>query len=299
MAPAEGSDLNEFVATAPRRPQPRTTVNPKFEVPAGFEIVAEGGFDEQGIPRRLRCTADSMEMAFVPAGTFLLGIDGRSLEVGPQHAVFVDGFYMDVLEVSLKQYELFRVATLTTRKPATAVNPFDPPDFPALGISWRDAQNYAKWAGKELPTEAEWEYAARGTEGFEYPWGNGRPIWEADRRPGQIEPVGSHPNDRSLFGIMDMAGSAREWCADWYAPDTYLQAKTPDGSPPRNPLGAERPSIPNARVLKGAGASGWQLWARSYAAMKDQLPDVAVRCVLRVKLPVEDVAAPLVAPAVP
>jgi len=259
-------------------------------LPEGFTIVEDGGLDEQGIPLRILCEADGAEMAFVPGGGFIQGVDGQTPESGPAHVAYVDGFYMDILEATVKQYEEFRTATLNTRRPQRVLNEFDPPDYPALGVNWRDAGNYARWAGKELPTEAEWEKAGRGVDGYEFPWGNGRAIWEHDRRPGQIDPVGTHPNDVSVYGILDLAGNAREWCSDWYAPDSYLQAKTPDGSPPRNPRGVERAAPPNARVLKGSGAEGWELWAREGVSMRDQLPNVGVRCVLRVELP-EDVKA--------
>ena len=298
LVPVAGASTSQFVAAGQSRPQPRTTVHPELVLPEGFTAVESAGVNAQGVPLRIRCTLDDAEMAFVPSGGFFMGIDGQAPECGPLHPVYVDGFYIDVQEVTLKQYLKFREQTISTRRPAQPLNQFDTPEYPAVGMSWRDAQNYAHWAGKELPTEAEWEKAARGTEGFEYPWGNGRPIWEGNRQPGELEPVGKHPNDRSVYGVLDMAGNAREWCSDWYAPDTYVQQRTPDGSPRRNPQGAEKSQPANARVVKGAGSKGWQLWARSAVLMRDQSPNVGIRCVLRIKLPGEEAAeTPVAAPA--
>ncbi len=284
VLPAPGVTTDQFVARVPPPAAPPVPLNPAFPLPEGFTVVSASGNDPQGIPRRIRCERDGSELVLIPAGACLVGKDGRSPEVGPAHHVYLDAYYIDVHEVTVGQYLRFREANLS-RRPQPPLNPADAPAMPAVGISWRDALMYAKWVGKKLPTEAEWEKAGRGEQGFDYPWGNDRPLWSPPRKPGQLDPVGSHPSDRSLYGVMDLAGNVREWCSDWYAEDAYQQRRRADGAPVSNPTGPERPSQPNARVVKGAGAEGWWLWKRAGVSMRESLPDVGFRCVLRLSLP--------------
>jgi iron(II)-dependent oxidoreductase len=164
----------------------------------------------------------------------------------PLHKVYLDAFYMDRHEVTNAQYAKFMTATNRKAPLHWGDSGYNAPDHPVVGVNWDDARAYAEWAGKRLPTEAEWEKAARGgLIGKEYPWGdksvhdhaNCDGIDECDRWK-HIAPVGSFaPND---YGLYDMAGNVKEWCADWYG--SY------SGSQQRNPKG---PSSGTWRVLSG------------------------------------------------
>lgn len=267
--------------TSPGRTRPP---QPSIELPEGFVFVPEAGLSPDGYPLRIRCEKDGALMALVPGGLFLRGEEGVDPDAGPAHPVHLDTFYMDVTEVTVGQYKRF-LAEYDPR-PSTPANANAPDDHPVLGIAWRDALNYCDWAGKQLPTEAEWEKAARGPDGFLYPWGDGRVIWARRRTPDQIDPVGSFRTDQSVYGIFDLAGNAREWCADYYAADAYVRAAS-IGSVVKNPDGPNRPSRSAHRVIRG-NAPHWRLWYRSSASMSEKPADVGFRGVLRIEPPEED-----------
>jgi len=207
----------------------------------------------------LRYTLAPEGMAFIPGGTFLMGSKEYENE-RPEHQVYVDAFYMDKYEMTVAQYQRFLKAT--GRQEPYDWNYSDNwrkqlryPNQPVVYVNWEDANAYALWLGKRLPTEAEWEYAARGgntgLDGkpkYQYPWGNeasaNRANFDADgnRRSDwerYLQDVGSFsPNG---YGLYNMAGNVSEWCADWYG--YYDQ-----NSPSRNPKG---PSKGPSRVLRG------------------------------------------------
>jgi formylglycine-generating enzyme required for sulfatase activity len=236
------------------------------------------------MPLQIRCEADDSLMVYVPGGLFLQGEDGVDPEAGPAHPVELDPFYMDQTEVTLSQFELFRSEHVP--RPEAPGNSGGPSDHPAVGVPWRSAQAYCRWSGKELPTEAEWEKAARGPDGYLYPWGDGRVVWERARTPSQIDPVASFRADRSVYGVFDLAGNAREWCADNYAPDIYARDVERSGGVVRNPEGPNRPAVSGHRVIRG-NAPHWQLWYRSSANMAESPVGAGFRCVLRISLPEE------------
>lgn len=230
-------------------------------------------------------TEDGGEMVLIPAGEFLMGGEKADLEgfsksnylnyeaESPRHPVKLSAFYLDKYEVTNAQYKKF-LANLEQNKDTSVNHPDQPADQdhlqhylndqmiadkqPATGLNWFDAYAYCKWMGKRLPTEAEWEYAARGPTGAyrKYPWGNETPeadgIWRANIRPEQgwsadgfryTAPVGSFPDGVSPFGIMDMAGNAEEWVHDWLDASYY-----------RNSQGAQDPQGPSTgrnKVIKG------------------------------------------------
>ena len=170
----------------------------------------------QGLIRRnglIIRVADRAVMTDVEAGPFLYGAEGQSRRV--------DGFYIDRFEVTNRQYLTFVQAT-DYRDPEFLTDPERTGGHqPVTGITWLDASAYAAWAGARLPTEAEWEKAARGTDARPYPWGREKPdqtkaVLGAIVGRLRATTVGSVPAGVSPYGCLDMSGNLWEWCADWY-----------------------------------------------------------------------------------
>ncbi len=198
---------------------------------------------------------DPVPMVTIPAGPFLMGSQnpkGRADE-WPQRTVDIDAFAIDRVEVTNERYMTF-VATTGHRNPP---NPYGTgvlvsakgiEQLPVVQVTWYDAKAYCAWAKKRLPTEAEWEKAARGTDGRHFPWGEDQPSqtranfdreWDGEKT---FHAVGSLPGGNSPYGIQDMSGNAREWVQDWYDPDYYATA------PDKNPQGPEKGIV---RVIRG------------------------------------------------
>jgi len=162
-------------------------------------------------------------MVLVPAGPFLMGHDADEGLVSkgdatPSHQVTLAAFYIDKTEVTNEAYKQYCDATGYPVPPywQGGTYPAGEAKFPVRFVNWWEAQAYAQWQGKRLPTEAEWEKAARGTDGRTYPWGN---EWNSNLLvwgvPGPAE-VGSHPDGASPYGVLDMAGNVWEWTSSWY-----------------------------------------------------------------------------------
>jgi formylglycine-generating enzyme required for sulfatase activity len=206
-------------------------------------------------------------MVYVPAGEFIMGSSDKDIETylqmfiyrrpgrfaneKPQHIVYLDALYIDEYEVTNAQYGEFMAATGHSPPPYWKNELFNQMEQPVMSVTWEDAKAYADWVGKRLPTEAEWEKAARGTDGRFWPWGNGNE-WDAGMLNGNdvgavdgyvySSPVGSFPHGVSPYGVYDMAGNVWEWCEDWYDENYYSY------SPKINPKG---PACGENHVLRG------------------------------------------------
>jgi sulfatase modifying factor 1 len=267
---------------------------PDFKLPAGFTALKEFGYAEDGLPRRIKCDKDDSVMALVSGGGTLIGVDDGPEESGPQWSAFLDAFYMDVTEVTVADFNKFREDQRENKKrvPLPPVNDAAGPSQPALGIPWGEASAYVRWLDKDLPTEVEFEKAARGPDGFRAPWGNGRDVWHSPRTPATIAPVGAFVTDQSVYGIFDLAGNAREWTNDWFTPNAFQEAAALTGQKAaRNWTGPKKAAIGGHRVLKGNGPD-WSAWRRSSAEMSARLPDVGFRGVLRTPLASPTEASP-------
>jgi formylglycine-generating enzyme required for sulfatase activity len=258
----------------------------EFALPEGFTAVASFGTTDQGLPLRIRDDKTGAMMALVLGGPAIIGSDEGPPETRPAFTTLLETFYMDVTEVTLEDYAKFRDDVRQKRNTRTqpAANDGQHPRLPALGLPWGIALAFAHWAGKELPTEAEFEKAARGPEGFRTPWGNGRAVWPNFRTPETIARVGEFPTDQSVYGIFDLAGNAREWCSDWYSDTAHEEAARSPERALRNWSGPKKASVSGQRVVKGNGPD-WSAWHRQGRAMTERHSDVGFRCVLRVKAP--------------
>jgi formylglycine-generating enzyme required for sulfatase activity len=264
--------------TGPPATAPEATAIPPTTAPAptlrptysGPEPPAQAALGETW----LRPT-DGMIMAYVPAGTFQMGTNeiGPHVDHGesPQHAVTLDGFWIDQIEVTCAQYAAFlNVHGNRTANGGIAVRfgqgyvrieqvgqeyqsrPYAV-SYPVVMVTWYGAEEYCQWVGARLPTEAEWEYAARGPDPVLYPWGNDAPTCDQANFGDcarNLDETGVRPAGASWCGAQDMAGSVWEWVADWYGPYP--------STPQVNPTG---PASGDFRVMRGGGwhSPWWQI----------------------------------------
>ena len=256
-----------------------TPMPPVIEPPALASVTAAPGEPQAGATKALGETG--ITLLYVPAGEFWMGSAASDALSGanerPQHHIYLDGYWIGRTEVTNAQYARFIEAGGYSRREywtdeswqwresngITAPANWDSSgrngaEYPVVGVSWYEAEAFARWADARLPTEAEWEKAARGTDGRIWPWGN---AWDGTRlnycdkkctyawkdyavNDGYeyIAPAGQYAAGASPYGALDMAGNVWEWAADWYDETYYLV------SPERNPVG---PSAGFFRVLRG------------------------------------------------
>lgn len=287
-ATAEASlDLPPNPAEAPRS-APTGAVAPGSAVarviPAGFRARTEAGVHASGWPNQIVSDRDGATLVLVPAGTYVQGRDDASPEEGPEHKVVLGPFYVDQHEVTVRQFALFLKETGGKPLPAraTAKGEGDPEELPVVNVTAHEAKAYCDWAAERLPTEAQWEAAARTTDGRLYPWGSNSPVWGRPRQPRQIDEVMSYPLDQSPYGVFDLAGNAWEYTKDYYDPRYYQQFR---GRVADNPLGpASSRSRPPQVVVKGT-SKAWLVSAREGLKVDGRFPYVGFRGVLPVEEP--------------
>jgi formylglycine-generating enzyme required for sulfatase activity len=231
--------------------------------------------------------ADGANMVYVPSGEFTMGIDSKEAEtIGkdlgykpdeelwayeayPKHKINLPGYFIDKYECTVKRWQAYVKATGYSKTRQETTQHFDKPDeqrLPAAEIFWEEAKEYCKWAGKALPTEAQWEKAARGTDGRLYPWGSEAPTPEhghfgiKGKMPPLYTTVGRYPKGVSPYGAMDMLGNQYEWTCEWMEPypDNPMDGKMKENQAKYN--------IPKSVVLRGG--SWYHGWVGFYAAKR-------------------------------
>jgi formylglycine-generating enzyme required for sulfatase activity len=242
-----GQDQPTPIALATAQPtNPPVALNPTAGPSGGNETAGSE-----------RTSPDGMTEVFVPQGTFQMGgVDPAAAgDEKPVHKVSLHSYWIDKLEVTNAMY----LGCLTAGacqppqsvKSATRPSYFNNPDFndfPVANVTWADAAAYCKWAGRRLPTEAEWEHAARGNDVRTYPWGDTKPdstTANFNYQSGDTTRVGSYPGGASPFGALDMAGNVGEWVNDFYSGTFYNQNIS------SNPTGPNSRSNFFARVVRG------------------------------------------------
>ena len=277
-----GSAPTESVATPPDV-GPAPVASPTFtEVAAALPIISATPepptFTPTAGPGVERISSvDGMALVYVPEGEFPMGGNDRLGHAKPEHTVYLDAFWIDQTEVTNSMFAHFTsqsgyVGELEKQNKVYLYagdlnwpelpgagwrNPFGPgsslngrDNYPVIQVTWNDAVAYCQWAGRRLPTEAEWEKAARGPNGYLYPWGNTLPSSSQanyGNQVGDLVAVGSYLGNISPYGALDMAGNVYEWVADYYGYDYYAS------SPYSNPTG---PSSGKYRVMHGGS---WQM----------------------------------------
>lgn len=208
------------------RPSPTATPSPAaVETEAAGTVAVETPVEEPPAAE----AAPATEMVEIPAGPFTMGFSGGLDDERPEHQVDLPAFQIDIFEVTNVQFAAFVAATGYQTDAETAgskktwrtdyVEGED--NFPVVRVSWNDAAAYCAWAGKRLPTEAEWEKAARGTDGRRFPWGNSFDPGLTNGKDSGLRStvnVGSYGGGASPYGVFDMAGNVWEWTDSWYQP---------------------------------------------------------------------------------
>jgi formylglycine-generating enzyme required for sulfatase activity len=264
--PAPGVSAEDDGSEGDENPAPTTSAPPPASRPAFTRVTVP---EKSGMLR-------------LPGGRFTMGSADRASPPNerPPHAVTIAPFWIDRTEVAVGAYRACVDARACGRPATSSVEctfDLDDPELPVSCVRWQDADAYCRWAGKRLPHESEWEFAARGAFGYRYPWGGWRSTCAlattllrdgsgARCEAARPSRVGAHPQGASLWGVQDLSGNVEEWTADWYA-ETYA------GNAPRS--GA-------SHTLRGGGwlsePSAARTTSRDWASSIEAGPNVGFRC---------------------
>jgi formylglycine-generating enzyme required for sulfatase activity len=243
---------------------------------------------------------DDAEMVFIPAGEFTMGSTQSELDAlakqytpdsdkgdGSQHKAILDSYYIYRTPVTVAQYLKFCDDTGHSKPPATIINPnWGKRDHPIVNVSYHDALAYCEWAGVKLPTEAQWEKAARGTDARTYPWGNvfdSYKLWCLHspafvNYSGGTAPVDSFPDGASPFGVLDMAGNVAQWCSDWYDKDFPSSRLATERNPENQSFGAMKYRVLRGGSWRGTGPVCFRSAYRDDFGPNSRYDDVGFRC---------------------
>ena len=258
-------------------------------------VVSSGDFAVAEVSPAAQPVLSTIEWVSIPEGAFLMGSTPEEAAAAyedaklrssmleqhtfdaelPQHQVYLDGYEISRYEITNAQYRAFIEAT---DRPAPrghngedtwADETFNADAQPVVGVTWFDAQAFAEWIGGSLPTEAQWERAARGTEARRYPWGDTPPKARQHanfaRRYNRPVPVGQFPKGKSPNGIADLAGNVWEWCLDEYSLTTYRRSS---GGVAQNPIHLRFRDVLQARVIRGGAWDVGRAFLRSSLRFK-------------------------------
>jgi formylglycine-generating enzyme required for sulfatase activity len=245
---------------------------------------SQPGREAPGTPKEV-IAKDGAPMVLIPGGDFVMGSpDEEGYEdEHPEHRVSLAAFYLDKYEVTNARYDKFLEDTGHVRPEYwEQLDLSVHGEVPVVGVAWADGQAYCEWAGKRLPTEAEWEYAARGMDRRRYPWGNTEPDahlanygkrWSHKFYQDRLATAKSHEEGKGPYGTHNMAGNVWEWVADWYE-EKYYQ-----GSPAQNPPG---PPTGKMKVVRGGSWNFSPQYLRAASRLKfppiSRTADIGVRC---------------------
>ncbi|MDM8519242.1 SUMF1/EgtB/PvdO family nonheme iron enzyme [Anaerolineales bacterium HSG6] len=304
--PTPQTELETGTPVQENTPTSTATATPDLQTTATIEALEQQLSEARAKQTVEAVSALTRDMVRVPAGGFEMGFlpdtdNIFNLSVTPEadelppRLVTLPEYWIDQTEVTNIAYrECVEVGVCQSQAGGNQLYHIDPTNnnYPVVNISWHDAKTYCEWLGKRLPTEAEWEKAARGTDGRVWAWGNilkdnlSRPVERANVKGGFFEgptDIYSHQQSASPYGAVDMTGNVWEWVNDWYSPTYYDKRPNPD----QNPLGPAKSNSEMKKVIRGGSFREFAVASRTdernALVPKQRFPDVGFRCAVSPK----------------